>query len=93
MELSLILSGFMDLMKEDPRIGPSHISLYLAIVHCCQMQQQLPVHVFGRDLMKDAKISACGTYHKCMRELKEYGYINYIPSFNPLQGSLVGLTM
>jgi len=92
-DLALVLYRFMDLVKEDPRIGPSHISLYLAIVNCCQIQEQLPVYAFGRDLMKGAKISAVATYHKCMKDLKEFGYIEYVPSYNPVLGSLVGLNM
>ncbi len=80
----------MNLVKEDPRIGPSHISLYLAIVNCCSEQDlQLPVSVFSKNLMKQAKISATGTYHRCMRDLMDSGYINYIPSYNPVLGSLV----
>jgi hypothetical protein len=94
MDVASILYRFMNLVKEDPRIGPSHISLYLAIVNCCNEQElQLPVSVFSRDLMKGAKISACGTYHKCMKDLKDYGYIQYIPSYNPVLGSLVGLNL
>jgi hypothetical protein len=93
MDVASALYRFMNQVKEDPRIGPSHISLYLAIVHCGQVQKQLPVCVFGRDLMKSAKISAGGTYHKCMKELKEYGYIQYVPSYNPVLGSLVGLNV
>ena len=41
--------------------------------------------------MKLSKISAFGTYHKCIKELQEFGYIEYIPSFNPYKGSLVNL--
>lgn len=90
MDLASILYDFMNLVKDDPRIGPSHISLYLAIVGCYKEQEfQLPVTVFSKNLMKQAKISATGTYHRCMRDLVDSGYINYIPSYNPVLGSLV----
>jgi hypothetical protein len=92
MELVTALYDFMDLAREDPRIGPSHISLFVAIIQSCKKQDcQIPVYIFSRDLMKQAKISSCGTYHKCMRDLKEHGYIKYIPSSNPVLGSLVYL--
>ena len=92
MEPASSLYEFMDLVREDPRIGPSHISLFVAIVKCCKQQEcQMPVYVFSRDLMKQAKISAIATYHKCMRDLKESGYIGYVPSYNPVLGSLVYL--
>jgi hypothetical protein len=92
MELASALYDFMDLVREDPRIGPSHISLFVAIMQSCKQQDyQIPVYIFSRDLMKQAKISALGTYHKCMKDLKELGYIRYIPSYNPVLGSLVYL--
>jgi hypothetical protein len=92
MDFDTALYGFMNMVREDPRIGPSHISLFLAILHSCKSQDyQMPVSVYSRDLMKQAKISAGGTYHRCMRDLKEAGYIHYIPSYNPVLGSLIYL--
>ena len=32
--------------------------------------------------MEAAKINGLATYHKCIRELHEYGYIDYHPSYN-----------
>lgn len=83
---------FMEMAKEDPRIGPSHISLFLAILIVYHSQgYAIPISVFSKDLMKQAKISAVGTYHKCMKDLKEFGYIKYTPSYNPVLGSLIYL--
>jgi hypothetical protein len=92
MDIYLVLYGFMDRVGEDHRIGPTHISLFLAILYFYRKQEyQLPIYVFRREVMKQAKISADGTYHKAMRELKAYGYIGYVPSYNPALGSLVYL--
>lgn len=92
MDFNGALYGFMDLIGEDHRIGPSHISLYMAILHLYRQQKyEMPVSVYSRDLMKQAKISAIGTYHKCLRDLKEAGYIQYIPSYNRVFGSLIYL--
>lgn len=82
-------SGFMETVREDPRIGPSHISLYLAILFIYKNEGQLPISAYSRNLMRQAKISAYGTYHKCMRDLIDRGYIKYIPSYNPVLGSLI----
>jgi len=41
--------------------------------------------------MKVSKISAKATYHKCMKELNDYGYLQYKPSYNPFKGSIVYL--
>jgi hypothetical protein len=39
--------------------------------------------------MKISKIGSRTTYHRCMKELDNWGYLNYIPSHNPLKGSRV----
>lgn len=39
--------------------------------------------------MHVCKISSTATYHKCIKELHQYGYITYTPSYNPYKGSLV----
>jgi hypothetical protein len=92
MEFEAVLCGFMDRVGQDPRIGPTHISLFLAILHFYKKQgYAIPISVYSKELMKQAKISAVGTYHKCIRELKAYGYIGYVPSYNPMPGSLVYL--
>ena len=92
MELARALYGFMEKVKEDPRMGPTHISLFMAILYSYHQQEYImPLSVYSKDLMKKAKIAGMGTYHKCMRELKEAGYIQYVPSFNPVLGSLVYL--
>lgn len=41
--------------------------------------------------MKMAKISGLGTYHKCIRDLNNFGYIRYQPSFNYRKKSKVYL--
>ena len=30
-----------------------------------------------------AKISSRATYHKCLNDLVDFGYVKYIPTFNP----------
>ncbi len=41
------------------------------------------------DVFGISRRRVAATYHKCMKELVEYGYINYIPSYNPFLKSLV----
>jgi hypothetical protein len=31
-----------------------------------------------------AKISSRATYHKCLNDLVAFGYLSYMPSFNPV---------
>lgn len=88
-DLNSVLVDFLTVAADDPRISPIHISLYAAILHQYKQQEyKLPVSVYSRDLMRLAKISG-KTYHKSMQELHRYGFIQYLPSYNPMLGSLV----
>ena len=40
-----------------------------------------------RKLMSFSRIRSKATYHKCIKELVEYKYINYQPSWHPKHGS------
>ncbi len=92
MNAAELISGFMERVGDDPTMGPSHIGLYLAIVLEYERQGcRSPVSVYSRGLMRVAKVSAAGTYSKCMRDLQAAGYIRYIVSYNPVLGSLVYL--
>jgi hypothetical protein len=39
--------------------------------------------------MAFSKVASIATYHKCIKELDEYGYIRYQPSYHPKLGSQV----
>jgi hypothetical protein len=92
MNASELLWRFMERAGDDPTVGPSHIGLYLAIVLAYERQGcQSPVSVYSRELMRVAKISAAGTYAKCMRDLQAAGHVRYIQSYNPALGSLIYL--
>lgn len=41
--------------------------------------------------MRLSKIGSVNTYIKCIKELDKWQYIKYVPSHNPLKGSLVNL--
>lgn len=86
------LTGFYDKIQQDERLNPTHISLYLAIFQFWNINHfQNPISISRNEMMRLSKISALGTYHKCIKELQNFGYIEYIPSFNPYKGSLVNL--
>ncbi|QIG89334.1 transcriptional regulator [Chryseobacterium sp. POL2] len=86
------LTGFYDKIQLDERLNPTHISLYLALFQFWNLNHfQNPISISRNEMMRLSKISAFGTYHKCIKELQNFGYIEYIPSFNPYKGSLVNL--
>lgn len=41
--------------------------------------------------MRIAKINGQATYHKCIKDIKEFGFIEYTPSYHPLLGNQVCL--
>jgi hypothetical protein len=87
-----VITSFMTRAKADPRISPLHLGLFLALLHCWHEQACInPIYIFARDLMPLTKMSSTTTYHRTIRELHAYGYIRYVPSFNPVLGSLVYL--
>ena len=76
--------------EQDVRIRLSHIGLFAALLQYWREQgYQTPFRVFSREIMPIAKISTRLTYCKYIRELAEFGYIWYEPSFKQNQGSLV----
>lgn len=84
------LSDFFTAIDKDPRISITHIGIYAALLqYWSEHHFENPVHVFSHEIMRIAKISASTTYHKCVRDLSDYGYIRYEPSFSRNQGSKV----
>jgi hypothetical protein len=86
------LTAFFSAIANDPRIGVSHISLYCALLqHCSEQDCDSVIPIISAEIMKAAKISGLGTYHKCIRDLHEYGYLQYRPSYNHRKRSKVQL--
>ncbi|MEA4849900.1 MAG: hypothetical protein VB126_00400 [Paludibacter sp.] len=92
MNYILQLSGFFQRVAADDRLNPTHVSLYMAIFQFWNAERfQNPVSISRQELMRISKICAKATYHKCIKDLHNFGYIQYLPSFNPFKGSLVYL--
>lgn len=93
MIISKKLASYNDLIKRmgsDKRILATHVSLFTALFIFWQRGGFVsPFAITRKTVMAYAKISSIATYHKCIRELDEYAYIRYQPSFHPAKGSLV----
>ena len=84
------LSDFFLAIERDARIGITHIGIYAALLqYWKEHQYKNPIQVFSYEIIRIAKISASATYHKSIRDLSEFGYIKYEPSFKRNQGSKV----
>lgn len=86
------LAGFFDRVAADERLNPTHISMYVSLFQFWNASRfKNPISISRGELMRVSKISAKATYHKCMKELNDFGYLQYKPSYNPFKGSLVYL--
>lgn len=82
------LSGFFDRAETDSTLNPTHISLYMAIFQLWNKNRfKNPISISRDELMFISKIGSHVTYHKCIRELNERHYVNYMPSYNQFKGS------
>lgn len=74
----------------DERLNPTHISLYMALFHEWNSSRFADeFFVNRRDLMRVAKIGSKSTYHRCVTDLDNWGYLGYFPSNNPFKGSKI----
>ncbi len=84
------LSNFFAAIANDPHINTTHICLYMGLLQFWTLHNCTnPVSIFSYEVMKLCKISGCATYPKCIKELSDYGYIRYIPSYYRNKRSLV----
>ena len=81
---ALYLSRFYGLIRMDHRITTAHISLFMALYERWSAKgYEGPVEFRRQELMESAKISGLATFHRCIRDLAQFGYIRYLPSYNP----------
>lgn len=92
MEVFKPIAGFFDAIQKDGRISITHIGLYAALVQYWQEHGfENPMQAYSHEVMRVAKISASTTYHKCIRDLHDFGYIDYQPSFKRNKRSCISL--
>ncbi len=86
------LTGFFERIIQDRSLNPTHVSLYIALFQSWNVNRFInPISITRDEVMRISKISSKVTYHKCMRDLNEKGYVKYEPSYNPYKGSLIFL--
>jgi hypothetical protein len=90
METLKPMSDFFMAIEKDFRISTTHIAIYAALLQYRIDKGFInPIQVFRQEVTSITKVSSPHTYHKCVRELSEYGYIKYEPSFKKTQGSKI----
>lgn len=90
MAVEIIRLFDLERLQRDPRIGPVHVAIYLAL---CGMRTEMeePVTVSATKMRRLAKIGGKTPYYRTIQELAEYGYIKYVPSCDPARPSEVWL--
>jgi hypothetical protein len=83
-------SKWIKRMGKDERLMATHISLFTALfVYLQRNGFESPFPVTRAGLMACSRIASIATYHKCIKELNDFGYIRYQPSFRPKNGTIV----
>ncbi|WP_271424633.1 hypothetical protein [Aequorivita sinensis] len=79
-------------IAKDTRLNPTHISLYMALFNYWNINRFPKDFIIIRDeVMKLSKIGSKSTYHRCLKQLDSWKYIQYIPSHNSFRGSRIRL--
>jgi len=86
------LNTFFMTISKDARLNPTHISLYMALFNIWNINRFPSDFIIIRDeVMKLSKIGSKSTYHRCLKQLDAWKYIQYIPSHNSFKGSRISL--
>lgn len=87
------LTTFYSQIDDSLKLGPAHISLYMALFQFWNKNRfKNPVRITRSEVMKLSRIGSVSTYHRCITDLDRMGLISYHPSYNPLLGSKVIIT-
>lgn len=81
MDWAVRVAAFYKMASADNRISPVHISLYFGLLTAASQSCTEYFFLDREQVMADAKIYSRVTYHRSMRQLHEYGYIDYHPSY------------
>ena len=74
----------------DIGIKQGHITLYLAFFQKWNREFFKATLTVNRELiMERAKIKSKTTYHNYLKDLNDWGYLQYFPSYHPARGSKV----
>lgn len=83
-----LFSTYFEELTSDDRLLPSHIGLVMALFYYHDPVSPVDFfHASRSRLMRFSRIKSITTYHKCLSELVEYSYLEYIPSWHPTNAS------
>lgn len=87
-----ILQAFFAIADNDVRLSATHLGVYFVLYKLWLVQGCKDfVQITRKRVMKQAKIRSTATYHRIVKELVEFGYIDYLPSYHPAFGTTIYL--
>jgi hypothetical protein len=93
-DTSVLVCRFFEISTNDARLTMPHLCIFLALTNVWVFNlYRNPITITRSEIMRLAKINAKTTYHKCIRDLQDAGYIEYYPSFHPHGASKIVLCL
>lgn len=87
-------NAVLEYFNNDDRIKQGHITLYLAFFQKWNRKFFSKLITVNRQfIMEKAKIKSKTTYHSCVRDLHNWNYLTYYPSYSPSRGSKIKMTV
>ncbi len=88
------LNAVFELFNKDFRIKQGHITLYLAFFQKWNREFFKKTITINREwIMEKAKFKSKTTYHNYLKDLNDWGYLQYYPSYHPARGSKVQMAV
>jgi hypothetical protein len=79
-----VFRHFLLSVSRDSRITVWHLALVFGIIQLATDSDiKLPIYISRKQVMELSRVSSIATYHKCIKELQIFGYIDYNPSYHP----------
>lgn len=76
----------------DHRVTSRHLALYLTLMLFWKKSGfKQSFRVTRAQVLPHSKLTSTTTYHRILKDLLNFGYISYKPSFHPSIGSLIEL--
>ncbi|WP_066225080.1 hypothetical protein [Formosa haliotis] len=82
------LNSIFKSFNRDSRLNTTHISLYMALFQYWNYNSfRTKIFISRQEIMEMSKIGSKTTYHRCLMNLNDWKYLQYLPSHNPYKGS------
>lgn len=76
------LTHWFELLKNNDKAKPTHIALYITLFQLWNQSRFPTSFIINKpELMNLSKIGSNTTYTKCMKEMSDWQWIHYTPSF------------